>query len=103
MKGMAAEMLPDVASNLSGWGVVGVLVIMLLTGRGLATRREVDAEKARADLWQDAWKAERTANSEKDRHIEELVENSRATAKVLAVLQEQSTRLEERSQEWGSS
>ncbi|MFB7798926.1 hypothetical protein [Isoptericola sp. NPDC056134] len=81
------DFLPQWASDLSGWGVVAVMVVMLLTGRGLATRREVDAEKARADTWQDAWRTEHARNAEKDAQMTELLEIGRTSAKVLEAIQ----------------
>lgn len=81
--------IPLDVSNLSGWGVVAVVVLMLLTGRGIATRREVDAEKARADLWQTAWTAERARNDEAFEGLAELLEIGRTTNKVLDVLHQQ--------------
>lgn len=81
--------IPLDVSNLSGWGVVAVLVVMLVTGKGgIALRREVDAEKNRADTWQAAWGTERTRNDEVVGQVSELLENSRATAKVVDVLYE---------------
>lgn len=84
--------IPVWMSDLSGWGVVAILVVMLLTGRGLATRREVDAEKARADTWQAAWSAAMATIKEKEEHDGELIENSRTTVKVLKALQAQAAR-----------
>lgn len=81
--------IPIGIGDLSGWGVVAILVIMLLTGRGLATRREVDAEKTRADTWQAAWQAERSANREKDAQGAELLEHARTTSRIVAALQAQ--------------
>lgn len=81
--------LPLSITDLSGWAVVGLIVIMLVTGRGgIALRREVDAEKARADTWQTAWGAERARNDEVVSQVSELLENSRATVKVVDVLYE---------------
>jgi len=84
--------IPIDIGQVSGWGVVGILVIMLLTGRGLATRREVDAEKARADTWQAAWAAAMSTIKEKAEQDGELLENSRTTVRVLKALQAQADR-----------
>lgn len=86
--------IPLNVTDLSGWGVVAILVIMLLTGRGLATRREVDAEKSRADTWQKAYDAERAISAEKDENLAELLEHSRAAAKILDALNEARERSE---------
>ncbi len=75
--------IPLSISDLSGWGVVAILAVMLLTGRGLATQREVRAEKERADSWQAAWSVSQQSNREKDEQIAELLEHSRTTVKVL--------------------
>jgi hypothetical protein len=80
--------IPVWMSDLSGWGVVAILVVMLLTGRGLATRREVDAEKARADTWQTAWTTERATRQEESEQNRELLENSRTTVRVLKAIQQ---------------
>lgn len=81
--------IPLSITDLSGWAVVALVVIMLVTGRGgIALRREVDAEKTRADTWQTAWGAERARNDEVVGQVSELLENSRATVKVVDVLYE---------------
>lgn len=87
------EGIPPGLMDLSGWGVVGLIVVLLLLGKGgIAFRREVDAEKVRADTWQAAWQAERAASQEKDATSVELLENSRTTVRVLEVLQAQAER-----------
>jgi hypothetical protein len=86
------DFLPQWMADLSAGAVLLVLVVMLLTGRGLATRREVDAEKERADTWQAAWHAERTASKEKDEQQAELLENSRTTARIVAEIQAEAKR-----------
>lgn len=78
--------IPLSIADLSGWGVVALLVVMLLTGKGIATRREVEAEKTRADTWQDAWSAERARNDIAFEQLGELLEASRTSAKILDVL-----------------
>lgn len=81
------EGIPPGVMDLSGWGVVGLIVILLLLGRGgIAFRREVDAEKSRADTWQDAWKAERAAAQERAEQWSELLELARAADRVLTAL-----------------
>lgn len=77
--------VPLIAAHLSAAGILGVAVLMVLTGR-LATRREVDAEKARADTWQDAWQTERARNDVAFEHIGELAENSRTTVRTMDAL-----------------
>ncbi|MBE7701277.1 hypothetical protein H9623_13330 [Oerskovia sp. Sa1BUA8] len=73
--------------ELSGWGVVALIVVLLLLGKGgIAFRREVDAEKSRADTWQDAWKAERAAAQERAEQWSELLELARAADRVLTAL-----------------
>lgn len=80
--------LPIDLGNLSGWGVVAIFVVALLTGR-LTSRREVDAEKARADTWQEAWDKAMAANRAKDEHQGELLENSRTTVRILEAIRQQ--------------
>jgi len=54
----------QVASFASGWTVVGVIVWLLLTGRGgIALRREVDAQAAIAETFKTAWETSEAANS----------------------------------------
>ncbi|MFE5309692.1 hypothetical protein [Isoptericola sp. NPDC056605] len=86
------DFLPAWVADLSPGAVLLVLVVMLLTGKGLATRREVEAEKSRADTWQAAWKAERVANQEKDEQQRELLENSRTTARIVTEIQAEARR-----------
>lgn len=86
------EGIPIDIGQVSGWGVVGILVVMLLTGRGLATRREVDAAERRADTWQDAWKTAMAASEEKDAQNVELLENSRTAVRILQALPEPADR-----------
>lgn len=81
------DFLPAWVSSLSPGAVLLVLVVMLLTGRGIATRREVDAEKARADKFQQAWEVAMVTIREKDENEAELLENSRTTVRVLRALQ----------------
>ena len=78
--------IPVWMSDLSGWGVVAILVVMLLTGRGLATRREVDAAEKRADTWHAAWTTAMTTIQEKDEQQAELLENSRTTLRIVQAL-----------------
>lgn len=80
------DFIPAWVGSLSPGAVLLVMVVMLLTGKGLATRREVEAEKARADTWQTAWQTERTAKAEKDAHDEELLELARTTVRLLQAL-----------------
>lgn len=80
------ESLPVSGWELSGWGVVALFVIAILTGR-LASRREVDAEKERADTWQAAWAASQMAHREKDEALGELLESSRTIVRVLDHMQ----------------
>lgn len=96
------DFLPQWASDLSGWGVVAVGVLMLLSGRGLATRREVDAEKARADKFQHAWELLMKARQEDVDHLAELMENSRTTVRVMEALQDQARRSAGSSEPSGS-
>lgn len=83
------DFLPQWASDLSGWGVVAVMVVMLLTGKGLATRREVDQANARADKFQQAWEVVVKARQEDSAQKGELMENARLTARVMEELQKQ--------------
>lgn len=79
--------IPLSITDLSGWAVVAIIVVMLVTGRGgIALRREVDAEKARADLWQTAWGTERARNDVVFSQLSEVLETSRTSARVLEVL-----------------
>lgn len=80
--------LPLDITDLSGWGVVAIFVVMLLTGRGIATRREVDDAKALAETFKDAWTAERARNDERDGQFTELLESSRTTARAVDVIYE---------------
>ena len=81
--------LPLSITDLSGWAVVALIVVMLVTGRGgIALRREVDAEKARADLWQTVWGTERAPNDVVFGQLGEVLETSRTSARVLEVLHE---------------
>jgi len=80
------DFLPAWVVDLSPGATLLVVVLMLLTGK-IASRREVDAEKSRADTWQAAWQAERTASKEKDDQNAELLENSRTMVRVLRALQ----------------
>lgn len=80
--------LPVDLGNLSGWGVVALFVLAILTGR-LTSRREVDAEKARADTWQEAWTKAMDSNAAKDEQQAELLENSRTTVRILEVIRQQ--------------
>lgn len=80
------EGAPLLIANLSAVGILAVLVFMLLTGQGIATRREVDAAEKRADTWQTAWDTERARNDVAFEQLGELLENSRATAKVMDAL-----------------
>ena len=84
------DIIPLSVTDLSGWAVVAVIVFMLVTGRGgIALRREVDAEKTRADLWQTAWDTERARNDVAFDQLGELLETSRTSARVLEVLHQQ--------------
>lgn len=93
------EFLPQWVSDLSGWGVVAVLVFLLLTGRGIATRREVDAANARADKFQHAWELLMTTRREEAAQMVELMENSRTTMRVMEELQEAAHRSPDRPRE----
>jgi hypothetical protein len=84
------EALPVSGWEMSGWGVVALFVLAILAGR-LASRREVDAEKARADTWQHAWEASQAANREKDEALTELLQLGRTSARVLEHLQDASS------------
>lgn len=80
--------LPIDIGNLTGWGVVAIFVFAILTGR-LTSRREVDAERSRADTWQAAWDKAMAANTAKDEQQAELLENSRTTVRILEVIRQQ--------------
>lgn len=80
------DALPVSGWELTGWGIVALFVIGLLSGR-LTSRREVDAEKERADTWQAAWEASQTAGRVKDEAIAELLQHSRTTVRVLESIQ----------------
>lgn len=88
------DFLPQWASDLSGWGLVAIAFLMLITGKGLATRREVDAAEKRAETYRIAMETAVAALREKAEHDgkrekreDELIENSRTTVRVLEVLQ----------------
>jgi hypothetical protein len=81
------DFLPPWVTDLSAPAVLTLLVIMLLTGRGLATRREVDAAEQRAETFRAAWETAMVALREKGEHEAELLENSRTTVRVLEVIQ----------------
>jgi hypothetical protein len=91
------DSLPVSGWELSGWGIVALVVVLLLrhvasiqkailTGE-LVTRREVDAEKDRANTWQAAWAASQMAHREKDEALGELLESSRIIVRVLDQMQ----------------
>lgn len=80
------DTLPVSGWEMTGWGVVAVFVLAILSGR-LASRREVNAEKARADTWQQAWEVSQAGHREKDAALVELVQNSRTTVRVLEAMQ----------------
>jgi len=69
------------------------MALSLLTGKGgLATRREVDAEKARADKFQHAWEVLMKAREEEGAQKQELMQGARLTARVMETLQKQARR-----------
>lgn len=81
------EFLPAWASDLSGWGTVGILVLLIAMGR-LVPKSALDRERENTKTWQDAWKTERAANLEKSEQVAELLEIGRTTEKVMGALQE---------------
>lgn len=83
------EGIPISLGDLGGWAIMALMVVGLLTGKGLATRREVEAEKARADKWQEAWEAAMVTIAKQAENGNETLEHQRAAAKILDVLYEQ--------------
>lgn len=83
------EGIPLDVGNLSAIAILTLVVLMIITGKGLATRREVEAEKTRADSWHQAWRAAMEANRERDAQHGELLENSRTTVRILEAIQQQ--------------
>lgn len=82
--------VPLSAADVGGFGLFIALALAVVVAfmRGwIASRREVDAEKARADSWQQAWAVERSANREKDQMISEVLEHSRTSAHALEQIQ----------------
>lgn len=79
--------IPISFEGLSGWGVVGVIVLLLLTGKGgIALRREVTVAERSATQWEAAFRAERAISQEKDERQAELLELARAADRVLTAL-----------------
>jgi hypothetical protein len=81
------DFLPQWVTDLSAGAVLLVLVVMLLTGRGIATQREVVAAEKRAETFRAAWETAMITLREKGEHEAELLENSRTTVRVLEALQ----------------
>ncbi|MGW8565644.1 hypothetical protein [Isoptericola sp. NPDC055881] len=81
------EFLPQWLTDLTPGTLLGVVVLMLITGKGLASRREVDAAEKRAETYRVALETALTALKESTEHDAELIENSRTTVRVLEVLQ----------------
>lgn len=86
------EGIPISLGDVGGWAIMAVMVVGLLTGKGLATRREVDAEKARADKWQEAWEAAMAANAKHAENGAEMLDYQRSAARILDVLYEQAVK-----------
>jgi hypothetical protein len=91
------DALPLSGWELTGWGIVALVVVLLLRyvasilkailNGTLVTRREVDAEKERADTWQAAWVASQEAHREKDEALTELVQLGRTSARFIEAMQ----------------
>jgi hypothetical protein len=92
------DALPLSGWELTGWGIVAIVVVLLLQlvawllrrifSGELVTRREVDAEKERADTWQQAWEASQAGHREKDEALIELLQLGRTSARLLEGLQQ---------------
>lgn len=83
-----------VATFFSGWTVVGLIVWMILTGRGgLATRREVDAQTQVTQTFKTAWETSMSANAVQgeqlgalSQQVGDLTTYAQASDKVLSAL-----------------
>lgn len=90
MSDAVIEGIPTGVADLTGWGAfvtLAMLVVMAVFRGWLRTGREVDAEKARADAWQQAWSIERDAGKLLTGQVAELMEYARTSAKIVEGIQ----------------
>lgn len=84
--------VPLTVMDLSGWGVA-VFVLLLLTVlvlRGkIPSQSALEAERRRADVFEQAWEKSQEALRAKDEAWTELIQNSRTTVKILEGIQEE--------------
>lgn len=81
--------IPLNVSELSGWGVVAIIVILLLTGKGgIALRREVDAERQHAQTWREAYETVVAREAVRDDAIRELTVSAETQTRFLTALDE---------------
>lgn len=91
------DALPLSGWELTGWGIVAIVVVMLLRyvasilrailAGQLITRREAEAEKARADTWQAAWQVSQEGHREKDEALASLLPMVATCVRILEFLQ----------------
>lgn len=91
------DALPLSGWELTGWGIVALVVVMLLRyvasilrailAGQLVTRREVESEKVRADTWQAAWQVAQEAHREKDEALASLLPMVATSVRILEFLQ----------------
>jgi hypothetical protein len=81
--------IPITFEGLSGWGVVGIIVLLLLTGKGgIALRREVDAERQHAQTWREAYETVVAREAVRDDAIRELTVSAETQTRFLTALDE---------------
>lgn len=100
------------AAFFSGWTVVGLVVWMLVTGRGgIALRREVDAATKVGETFKTAWETSMATNAalgeqvaSLDGQVGDLVAYAQTSDKVLAALDARRvlTEAEERIRQGGA-
>lgn len=75
--------------DLSGWGVVAIIVLLLLTGKGgIALRREVDAERQHSQTWREAYETVVAREAVRDDAIRELTVSAETQTRFLTALDE---------------
>lgn len=113
MSGTVLDALPLSGWELTGWGIVALVVVMLLryvasilkailTGE-LVTRRELDGMREERDLFKDAWQASQAGHQEKDAAIAEVLPLARTSVTILEQMQHEAAQRRAPERPGGSS
>lgn len=92
-------MLTDLSiADLSSSALLGLTVLMILTGR-LVPRRVLKDKTEEAERWRKAYEAERTARGIVDAQRDELLESARTTSQIVQAMAQTSATIRQRSGE----